>query len=238
MGGRALLGLLGPAFPGSAGVSPAATERERLAQPSTHHFARACTAPDGAWRRQPSSQPFNPASTFGSPAGSAGILPAQRRVRLDPTVSQPQPPGGRDPGPWGSNVRCPMPPASTRVAPWERRRLACSHPARILGPAVDRPVPACVHRSQRGVEEPAQLSTAQPGVHLRVPRWERRHPAGPAACPAGPERQPTTTVWRVPSNPALPGNAGLRFEGWAERFRGGVVCAHAGFGGAGAPPLG
>jgi len=85
--------------PGSAGVSPAATQRESLAQPSTDQCPRACTAPNGASRSQPSSQPLNPASTFGSPAGSAGILPAQRRVQLDPSVSQPQPSGGFHPTP-------------------------------------------------------------------------------------------------------------------------------------------
>jgi hypothetical protein len=181
---------------GSAGILPAATQREPLVQPSTHDFTRVCTAPDGASRRQRSFQPFIPASTSGSPAGSAGILPAQRRVRLDPTVEQPQPSGE-----WHPTPRSQEPLAFVLMAGLSGSGAVWFVFTRDSG--------------ERGLPrwwEPWSACVAETGVVLR------------SGIAAG-------------ETPALPGTAGLRFDGWTERFRGGVVCAHAGFGGAGAPPL-
>ncbi len=89
----------------------------------------------------------------GPPAGSAGILPAQRRVRRDPTSASPRagarddppgahrsvprvrPPACTDDAPRREPKRPPRPPSSVhmRVPRWERRRFARSHPRGSVG---------------------------------------------------------------------------------------------------------
>ncbi len=175
---------------GSAGISPAATQRESLVQPSTHHFARVCTTPDGASRSQSSSQPLNPASTFVSPAGSAGILPAQRRVRLDPTVSQPQPSARRHPSPWGSNVRCLYSP-SVPVRDPLAARASCLQ-QRSENPWSSRP-PTTSRVS-------APPPTGRRGGSAAFSRSSRRPPAGPPLGAPASCRPSGVCAWTRPSN--------------------------------------
>jgi hypothetical protein len=149
--------------------------------PGTHMRLTGSECADDAPRRAPKRPPCPPSGVHlrGPLAGSAGILPAQRRVRLEPTWASPaasaptMPPGAHQ------SVRRVRPPACPCGSPgWE-----CRHPA---GPAARSPG---THMRLTGSEcaddgprrAPKRPRCPPSSVHLRVP------PLGaPASCrPSG-----------------------------------------------------
>jgi hypothetical protein len=151
--------------------------------PQPHHPDRqVATSPSAHRPRSRSRRAARGVHLRGPPAGSAGILPAQRRVRIRTPVASPRPSGRNDPlsspstSTWPQGCsRCPPagpplgPPASCRPSGAFARSSQLHHHDRK---PVTTPFRSCAVLP--GARPPAGSRPAHPGVHQRGPLGARR----------------------------------------------------------------